>query len=347
MTRGFVLLTTAAALIAALLAAGLALDVARLFIARSELQVFTDEAALYAAFQLDGSAAGLERARQALATGPGNGANRWMFATQPVHNATGAFAASAAGPFEAAPASAAGYRFVRVRVTSSIPLYFLPLLPGLASSQQVSAVSTAGQTMQPGLGEGLAPFSPDAHNPSDPNFGFTPGQRYTLRWPPPGQREKPGNQCSGDVGFLPAGGSADRGYIDVGQGSGSSAAREAIVNNSFFLPNPLTVGSVLTMFTGQDSVTEAMEQRILQDTDRTAATYAAYAGNGRRLLLVAVNNHADPAYVSGFAVFFLPLAPCGDKNTAPCCAEYVGAAVEGGTGRGAGGPGLYSVRMVP
>ncbi len=347
MTRGFVLLTTAGALIATLLVTGLALDVARLYVARSEIQVFTDEAALHAAYQLDGTTAGLDRARQALATGPGNGANRWVFATQPVQGAAGTFAQVPAGPFEASPASAAGYRFVRVRVAATVPLYFLPLIPGLGTNHPVSAVSTAGQTMQAGIGEGLSPFSPDAHDPLDPNFGFIPGQRYTLRWPPPGQREQPGNQCSGDLGFLPAGGSANRGYIDVGQGSGSAAAREAIVNNNFFLPSPLTAGSPLTMFTGQDSVTDAMNQRILQDTDPAAASYSAYAGNGRRLFLVAVNNHADPASVAGFAVFFLPLSPCGNKNISPCCAEYVGAAVEGGSHRGAGAPGLYSVRLVP
>jgi uncharacterized membrane protein len=61
--RGFVLLTAAAAMIGLLLVVGLGMDVGRLYVARSELQIYTDEAAIAAAFELDGTAAGLTRAR--------------------------------------------------------------------------------------------------------------------------------------------------------------------------------------------------------------------------------------------------------------------------------------------
>ena len=46
---------------------GLAFDVGRVYIARNEAQVFSDAAAMAAASKLDGTKAGLERARDAVA----------------------------------------------------------------------------------------------------------------------------------------------------------------------------------------------------------------------------------------------------------------------------------------
>jgi hypothetical protein len=108
---------------------------------------------------------------------------------------------------------------------------------------------------------------------------------------------------------------------------------------------PLAPGSTLNMLSGQQSVPSAIQQRFDQDTDTSAAAFAAYAGNGRRLLIVAVTGGGDPATVAGFASFFLQPAPCGTKNTTPCCAEYVGAAVLGSARQGAGGAGVSSVEL--
>ncbi len=131
----------------------------------------------------------------------------------------------------------------------------------------------------------------------------------------------------------------------MGQGSGASAVRESVVDNSFYLPAPLTVGSVLNMLGGQQSVPSAIQQRFDQDTDTSAMTFRSYAGNGRRLVVVAISTGGDPATVAGFASFFLQPTPCGTKNTTPCCAEYVGAAVLGSTRQGAGGAGVYAVEL--
>jgi len=344
--KGFVLITSAISLIGLLIVVGLAVDVGRLYVAQGELQVFTDEAAVAAAFELDGTTAGLTRARSAAAAGPGAGVspNRWNFASQPVAGVTVEFAATPAGPYDSNPASAAGLRFVKVQAGGSIPLYFLPLLPSISASQNAAATAVAGQTRQQSLGNGLAPFSPTAHLNADANYGFTPGTMYTLRWAPGGQRGS-GGTCPGDSGFDP-GSTSERGYVDVGQGSGSSALRAAVINNSFFLPAPLTVGGTLQMYTGQESVPDAMEQRYAQDTDVTSTRFADYSGNGRRLLSVAVNGGGEPATVLGFASFFLHPTPCGTKNTTPCCAEYVGAAVVNSNHRGAGDSGLYAVQLV-
>jgi hypothetical protein len=342
---GFVLVTTAACMIGFLAVVGLATDLGRVWVARNELQVFADEAAMAASFELDGSAAGLERARSVGAAGPG-GSNRWYFGTRSVAGADISFATDPDGTYEPNPGSPAGYRFVKVEVSGTVDLYFLPLVPGIPSGQNLTATAIAGQARENELGDGLAPFSPDAHDIHDPDFGFLFGQLYTLRWAPPGKRGKANGTCPGDVGFDPGGGNDDRGYIDVGQGNGNAGLRDAIVNNTYSLPTPLEVGTVLDEVEGQKSITDAMSERFGQDSDLSSTTFASYHGNGRRLLTVAVNDGGSPARVAGFALFFMQPNPCGDGNTTPCCGEYVGAAVRGSTHRGAGTPGLYAVRLV-
>jgi hypothetical protein len=345
--RGFVLLTSAAAMIGLLLLIGLAVDVGRIYVARGELQVFADEAAVAAAFELDGTQSGLTRARDVAASGPARGAspNRWNFASQLVSNVTTQFAASPDGTYDSNPARASGLRFVKVQTSGSIQLYFLPLAPGIGSRQSPSATAVAGQTRQTSLGDGLAPFSPVAHSLADSEYGYVRGQLYTLRWAPGGQRDKPGNFCAGDAGFDP-GSSSERGYVDVGQGSGASALRNAVVNSSFFLPAPLTIGGPIQMYTGQESVPAAMETRFAQDSDVAATDFASYRGNGRRLLTVAVNSGGDTSTVVGFACFFMQPTPCGTKNTTPCCAEYVGPALVNGNHPAAGDSGLYTVQLI-
>jgi uncharacterized membrane protein len=57
---------------------GMAFDLGRIYIARNEAQVFTDAAAMKAASKLDGTAAGIERAREAVKRLP----MRWNLGTQ-------------------------------------------------------------------------------------------------------------------------------------------------------------------------------------------------------------------------------------------------------------------------
>jgi hypothetical protein len=342
--RGFVLVTTTVSMIGFLAMAGLALDLGRVYVARNELQTFADEAAFAASFELDGTTDGLSRARS-VATGGFDGKNRWYFGTQVPAGTTVEFATDPGGPYEANPGTPAGYRFVKVQANGNVSLYLLQLVPGVPDMRVVSAVAIAGQARQNELGDGLAPFSPDAHDVNDVNFGFQGGQLYTLRWAPPGKRDTETGSCPGDIGYDPANAS-DRGYIDVGQGSGNAGLRDAIVNNTYSLLSPLEVGSTLDEVNGQNSITDAMNERFSQDSDQTSTTFATYHGNGRRLFTVAVNDGGSPARVAGFALFFLQPSPCGSGNTAPCCGEYVGAAVLGSTHRGAGVPGLYEVQLV-
>ena len=182
--KGFVLISAAASMIGLLVVVGLAVDGGRLYVARSELQVFADETAVAAAFELDGTPEGLGRARTVAASGPGSGdsPNRWNFATQVVTPAPPQFSATPFGTYVSEPGSPAGLRFIKVQVTGYINLYFLPLVPGIGGSQSATVTAVAGQTPQNSLGNGLAPFSPVAHDTADPNFGFAAGTLYTLRW---------------------------------------------------------------------------------------------------------------------------------------------------------------------
>ena len=344
---GFVLVTAAISLTGLLGVIGLGTDIGRIYVARQELQVFVDEAALAAGFELDGSLDGILRARDAAKAGPGTGTatNRWAFGTQTVQNVVAQFGKAPQGPFEDSPSSGTDYRFVKVQVSASVNLYFLAFVPGIPATQSILVSAVAGQCQQNSLGDGLAPFSPDAHDLASPSFGFDAGQLYTLRWAPPGQRNKVSGNCPGDIGYDPSG-SSDRGYIDVGQGSGSSGLRDAIVNNTYTLPTSLEVGATIDDVNGEKSVNSAMDERFHQDSDVLAPSFSQYHGNGRRLFTVAVNDGGTPAKIVGFALFFLRPSPCGTKNTSACCAEYVGSAVLGSTRQGASASGLYAVQLV-
>jgi Flp pilus assembly protein TadG len=195
--RGFSLLTMALFLPMLVAAAGLAVDLGRIYVAKSELQNFADTAALSAAFELDGTLAGLSDASTAAANGPGTSGtrNRWIFNSSSVPAPQVTFATSPNGTFSANPATAAGYRFVRVSVSGPVPIYFLRVVPGIPTSQNVTAVAVAGQGLDNFIGPGAAPFSPDAQVPTDPHFGYTIGQRYTLKWARPRlHRRRPGKR---------------------------------------------------------------------------------------------------------------------------------------------------------
>ncbi|MBI3694286.1 MAG: hypothetical protein HY238_05545, partial [Acidobacteria bacterium] len=53
--------------------------------------------------------------------------------------------------------------------------------------------------------------------------------------------------------------------------------------------------------------------------------------------------------IIGFAQFFLPVKPCANGNSQPCCAEYVGSAsilpAAGGGSNGSGSLGLYRIKL--
>jgi len=105
---------------------GLAFDIGRVYIARNEAQVFTDAAAMAAASKLDGTKAGLDRARQAVA----NLRGRWNLGTQEFHGVVAEFSADGS-TWEKDPREAAGMTQARVTAPdNSVEITFLRAVGG-------------------------------------------------------------------------------------------------------------------------------------------------------------------------------------------------------------------------
>ena len=340
--RGFVLVTVAVCIVAMLAMLGLAVDLGRMYIVRNESQAYVDAASLTAALQLDGTAGGIARATSSLSAST----NRWDLGSRAFAGTQMDFGMDATGPWMASPSPASGYRYVRVRAASAVSLYFLPIVVS-AQSSVVGATAVAGQLPKTDFSEGVFPFSPFAHDDVDPDFGYTPGQQYTLRW---GATPKVNSVCAGDnaqqwIDESSLGGGSERGYIE---NTSADIIRMAIVQD--YQSVHVTVGQPVTM-TGGNKQTErdALIERVNQDTNPSATSYAEYVASGtgssRRLVAVPINSGHPDNIVVGIALFFL-LGDYPQGGTDPWCAEYVGPYVQGGDHQGAGGPGAYVVRLV-
>ncbi len=337
--RGFSLIMIAASAVVMFGMLGLTTDLGRVYIAKNELQAFADASAVWAAFQLNGASTGLVAADAAAASGPPGppgSYNGWYFDSKRVPTPAVTYASTSGGTYygSSSPTVDPASRFVRVLVSADVPIYFLPIIPGIGPSLTVKASAQSGQSIKNTIGaggsNGVAPFSPDAHNPTDPNFGFTKTQLYTLRMTPPGHG---GATCAGDVGWTDPNPPQDRGYINLGQGNSNPGIGDVLDNNTTYNLN-ITVGTDIPWVPGQKHVGPFVNTRFYQDTNTTAGTYADYLaagnGNGRRLLIVPINDPtlssaSGAAHVVGFGLFFLQndfTSLYG--NVDPLCGEYVG-----------------------
>lgn len=379
---GFVLIAAALTFVLLIGILGLVQDLARMYVAKNELQAFADAASMAAAMELNGTEPGIQHARDAVRDY--HDLDKWNFHTAQPENVLIEFAVNRDGPYNENPGSPVGVRFVRVKAEGALRLYFMPgfsetaplgmLLFTIGREQTLRAAATSGQLPVTRFWTNLLPYSPDAHDSNDANFGYKKGSLYTLRWPPLGQRPDPENPpppgsrkyenwCQGDreAGYATSNGSSERGFIDIGQipGSGGSAyIREAILNS--VQTHDLGKGDPILNVSGNRGVeSEALRERFFQDSDTISENYIQYLaklndsnspvkGNGRRLAVVPVNNPANDTVVD-FALFYLREDVCGDAddNTASCCGEYVGAALV--PGRRAADPdsGAYKVRLLP
>lgn len=127
--RGFVLIAMAASMFVLLAVVGLAFDLGRIHIIRNEAQVFTDAAAMTAASKVDGTPAGLDRAREAVKRLPA----RWNLGTQPFTGVVIEFSADGLH-WERDPKAAAKLTFARVTAPdNNLDILFLRGVGGPAN----------------------------------------------------------------------------------------------------------------------------------------------------------------------------------------------------------------------
>ncbi len=352
--KGFSLIVTALAIVALITALGLAVDLGRIYIAKSEAQTYVDSAALAASMELDGTVEGILRARATLPTNT----NKWNLHTQQFAGATMDFAKEKTGPFEPNPVDPRGYKYVRVEVSVPVPLTFMPMVDLyntnngqvsggpvammlMAPTLYVGANSAGGQQLKTHFREGLFPFSPYVHDPNTgPHFGLIPGMRYTLRWAAE-PRLHGNNVCTGDavqsiINLAEAGGGSERGYIES---TSSSIIRQAIVYDLQTVFKG--IGDAAWMTGGaKQTQRDAIIERVLQDSDAHSETYAEYVlngtGSGRRIVAVPMNV-GNPTYeIKQIGAFFLlrwTEYPQGGNK--PFCAEYLGPYMKGSRHKGA------------
>jgi len=351
--RGFVLVATSLAAMFLLGAAGLAIDVGRMYVARSEAQSFVDSASLAAAAELDDTPGGVSRALGAVNNNP----KRWQFGNSAFTDVETLLGTSPAGPWVAAgsvPSPPTAYYFARVTATVNPRLYLLALL-ARSSASTIRAQASAGRVNRPYFTEGIFPFSPYSHkiapacatcDDTADLFGLRIGNQYTLRWSASPTLHKD-NICAGDdsqtmIDISNAGGGSIRGYIelnsaaDLSQAILSNVTTDLAVSGSADVPTNFTLNSTVDMDGGAKNsvINQALAMRVQQDSDPLSATYSAYratrSGNGRRMVVVPINNGAPDFAIAGFAGFFL-LTPGSYDITGnePACAEYVGAWTQG------------------
>ncbi|HJT88421.1 MAG TPA: pilus assembly protein TadG-related protein [Bryobacteraceae bacterium] len=357
--RGAVLVMMALSTAALVAAAGLAVDLGRMFIAKNETQVFCDAGALAAALALDGTSAGITAARAAV-NAP---ANRWDFGTTAVANPIVTFATAAGGPWIADPIPAAGYRYARVTAIVPVRLYFLPVVAARFTSDIVSTAA-AGQIDLTSLRRGVAPYTVVSTNPTGPSFGLVRGASYDLQWPQynstragcgPADPDRCFNSapCSGEPLASKVAVAANWGANTSGYwGSTSNSAIAAAILDLIQL-YPVAVGTnIRPLLTSgnKDSEKVYLDDRASQDSSTSTNMVPAYLAsanrNGRRLIPVIIVDPISPSNttVLGYGEFLLLTngSPSDyyKRNTTgnePFCGLYVGPYNIGSPGPGAGG----------
>jgi len=322
---------------------GLAVDVGRMYISKSEAQSFVDSAAFAATLELDGTTAGITRAQTAVANDP----KKWQFQNSTFTNITTAFATASSGPWTTAPPNPpTNYYFTQVQTTVNLPMYLMGALAG--QNAQIAASAIAGRQADNGVPGGEFPFSPytrtaSPDNPADP-YGYTVGNQYTIRWGSPGNKTTCGTDATQPN--LSTNGK-QRGYCCVAQSAAN--VRQAIVGGE---TDPMSVGLPVEMDNGaQNTQPPDIAWRVEVDSDTTSSTYAQYlasgTGNGMRVVFLPVNN-GPPNFIDvGLAGFFLLNANyyLGINGNDAACAEYIGAYVHGAGNHAPGGFGTFHIKL--
>jgi uncharacterized membrane protein len=126
--RGFVLIAMSITMLLLLAVIGLAFDLGRVYIARNEAQVFTDASAMAAASKIDGTGAGLDRARTAVARVP----MRWNLGTKEFTGVVVEFSSDGT-KWERSPKEVAAVTMARVTApANNVDIMFLRAVGGPA-----------------------------------------------------------------------------------------------------------------------------------------------------------------------------------------------------------------------
>jgi Flp pilus assembly protein TadG len=340
--RGYVLVMFSLSLVLLLGVCGMAIDVGRMYLTKSEAQSFADAAALNAALTLAATPGGFTAATAAV-TGT---EKKWEFENKGFTDVTTTFGTTQTGTFTATPPAAGhlatDYKFVRVLARANPPMYLLGAAIGKQTAS-VAAQAMAGLAPLTSVHGGEFPFSPwsrlHAH-PDDPNdpFGFRAGNLYTLRWKPPGDQSSCGTD-QGNVGtnqnfrgYCCTGGSSAVSVSDIMAGGGTVPVN---IGDSF--PPLISQGQMQSI-----SITDF----INADTNTSAPNYTSYKGsangNNKRIVIAAVNDNMNT--IVGFAAFFL--LPANQYNGQNWCGEYIGTYVQGAPGiLPGGGYGVYRLQL--
>lgn len=126
--KGFILIAMSVSMFLLLAVVGMAFDLGRIYIARNEAQVFADAASMAAAKQLDGTTAGLARARAAVTALP----NRWNLGTESFSGVVTEFSADGE-TWETEPKDIAALHYARVTAPDNrVEIMFLRAVGGPA-----------------------------------------------------------------------------------------------------------------------------------------------------------------------------------------------------------------------
>jgi|GEM_PF-296215 len=356
--KGFVLVAFTLGLLLILGCVGLAYDIGRMYIVKNESQAFCDSAALSAAWMLDGSTEGIDKARTAaLATAKRYNLGNTAFDPNRI---TVEFAQDPPAGWATNPANPAGYVMARVTTSADLPMMIIPVVTGRFHAT-IGASATAKQLPLPGgapnsifpfapmvlpPGGGIPPTQDDGattHITADP-FGMVPAQYtedgktvyqhggvYTLRGP--GRIKDPAeDMCPNDATDLGAAyrlesGQPDRGYIWTS--NSAKDINDAILGNVTPPDGSINIGDNIIDACDfcktngvKESEVKAMRDRVASDTDSTTRWYADY---------IAAINAGTGTYGNYQRVVTVPIATgaCGttvDVNgtpvTVPCPNGY-------------------------
>jgi len=178
--RGSVMIMTAILMTGLILAVGLCIDIARLYMLRTELQNAADAAALSAARELNSGAGGIADAVTRATTIVNNYGFNDTVVNVPAVNVE--FAVNLNGTYVSAATAAAApgnYRFVRV-TTASVTTSVLFAVRSLGANRNESRTATAGMSVGINTICDFFPFAVALNDSNTTDVGFTPPAANTV-----------------------------------------------------------------------------------------------------------------------------------------------------------------------